>query len=63
LTHSLARRHDANMSSHAKPTPPKACPVCQVAMQATRVGGDTVHRCERCSLTVTVKAPRDRREP
>jgi hypothetical protein len=50
------------MSSHAKPTPPKACPICQVAMQASRVGADTVHRCERCNLVVTVKPPRENRD-
>jgi hypothetical protein len=43
------------MNEH-KPAPPKACPVCQVAMQATRVGEDTEHRCERCALTIRVTA-------
>lgn len=46
------------MNQHPKPSPPKACPVCQVAMQATHMGAETEHRCERCNLTLTVKTPR-----
>lgn len=50
------------MTSNAKPSPPKACPICQVAMQATRKGAETEHRCERCSLTLTVKTSQSGRE-
>ena len=45
------------MNHDRKPAPPKACPVCQVAMQSTRAGADIVHRCEHCNLTMIVKAP------
>lgn len=56
---------NVRMNAPTTPNPPKACPVCQVAMQATRRGEDTVHRCERCSLTITVSAlrHRDERQP
>jgi hypothetical protein len=50
------------MNREPRPTPPKACPVCQVAMQATRKDAEIVHRCERCALTITIKAPRQRGE-
>jgi len=44
------------MSQAFKPAPPKPCPVCQVAMQATVTATDTVHRCQRCGLSVTITA-------
>ncbi len=45
------------MSRVPKPKPPKPCPVCQVAMQS-RVGAHgTVHACQQCGLTVTIKTP------
>jgi hypothetical protein len=31
-------------------------------MQESRLGDETVHRCERCSLTIAVKAPARREE-
>jgi len=54
--------HDKAMSQNAKPSPPKPCPICHVAMQATAKGAETVHRCERCSLTLTVKTSPSGRE-
>jgi tRNA(Ile2) C34 agmatinyltransferase TiaS len=51
------------MNDAAKPTPPKQCPVCHVAMQATVLRGGTHHRCEQCGLTISVAAtkPKDNR--
>ena len=37
-----------------RPGPPKSCPVCQVAMQATRTENGITHRCERCDLIITI---------
>lgn len=47
-----------DMKRIQNPTPPKACPVCRVAMQTTQRDGEIVHRCERCLLTITVELPR-----
>lgn len=44
------------MNQPLRPPPPKPCPVCQVAMQATVNEADTVHRCQRCGLSVTIRA-------
>ncbi len=44
------------MKQPLRPPPPKPCPVCHVAMQATVNEADIVHRCQRCGLTVTFKA-------
>ena len=44
------------MKQPLKSPPPKACPVCQVAMQATVNETDIVHRCQRCGLTMTFRA-------
>jgi Transcription factor zinc-finger len=45
------------MSRMPKPTPPKPCPICQVAMQMTAEAGATVHRCERCGTVISVAKP------
>jgi Zn-finger nucleic acid-binding protein len=37
-----------------RPKPPKVCPVCFVAMQATKTEEKIVHLCQRCGLTITV---------
>jgi len=50
------------MSQAAKTTPPKPCPVCQVAMQATVSDTDTVHRCQRCGLIVSFRTKKPRNE-
>jgi hypothetical protein len=34
--------------------PPKACPVCSVAMQATETKERIVYRCENCGMIITV---------
>lgn len=41
------------------PAPPKACPVCRVAMQLRSDGDDLVHHCKRCDLTVTIAAAKN----
>jgi len=38
----------------SKPEPPKPCPVCLVAMQATEDARGVTHRCERCGTVITV---------
>ena len=40
-----------------KPKPPKICPVCHVAMQATKIENGVVHTCENCGLTITILLP------
>jgi ribosomal protein L37AE/L43A len=49
------------MNSAQKPTPPRQCPVCRIAMQATVVETGIHHRCEQCGLTISVAAqkPKD----
>ena len=44
-----------------RPDRPKTCPVCLVAMQATRLEDRIVHRCQRCELTITI-APIPKKE-
>ncbi len=46
------------MEQQPKPlAPPKACPICSVAMQATETKECIVHRCENCGMTITVVLP------
>jgi hypothetical protein len=37
--------------------PPKACPICSVAMQATETKERIVHRCENCGMIITIVLP------
>ena len=37
--------------------PPKACPICSVAMQATETKERIVHRCENCGMILTIVLP------
>jgi uncharacterized Zn finger protein len=37
--------------------PPKACPICSVAMQATETKERIVHRCENCGMLITIVLP------
>ena len=36
------------------PTPPKVCPVCQIAMQATETDEGVTHYCQNCGLVIEV---------
>src|SRR6185312_11850870 len=63
LTRAALRPDLRGMSRTRRPAPPKPCPVCRIAMQETRREAAIVHRCERCSLTITVKQPALRRGP
>lgn len=40
-----------------RPTPPRACPVCGVAMQTTETETRIVHKCENCGMTIAVVLP------
>jgi hypothetical protein len=42
--------------------PPKPCPICSVAMQATKTDERIVQRCERCGMTITIVLPAKQRE-
>ena len=37
-----------------KPESPKPCPICLVAMQATRDTNGVTHRCAHCGVVVTI---------
>jgi hypothetical protein len=37
--------------------PPKACPICSVAMQATETKERIVHQCENCGMILTIVLP------
>ena len=37
--------------------PPKPCPICSVAMQATETNERIVHCCNNCGMTITVVLP------
>jgi hypothetical protein len=37
--------------------PPKACPICSVAMQATQTKERIVQRCENCGMIITIVLP------
>jgi hypothetical protein len=37
--------------------PPKACPICSVAMQAIEAKERIVHRCENCGMIITIVLP------
>jgi uncharacterized Zn finger protein len=37
--------------------PPKACPICSVAMRATETKERIVHQCENCGLILTIVLP------
>jgi ribosomal protein S27AE len=46
------------MEQQPKPfVPPKACPICSVAMQATETKERIVHRCGRCGMIITIQLP------
>jgi ribosomal protein L37AE/L43A len=34
--------------------PPKSCPICSVAMQATKRDERIIHKCERCGMIITI---------
>jgi uncharacterized Zn finger protein len=38
-------------------TPPRACPICSVAMQAIETKERIVHRCDNCGMTITIVLP------
>ena len=38
--------------------PPKLCPVCHVAMQATKTDDGVLHRCDHCDLIITAYCQR-----
>jgi hypothetical protein len=38
-------------------TPPRACPICSVAMQAAETKERVVHRCENCGMIITIVLP------
>ena len=42
------------MPQWSEPKSAKVCPVCQVTMHVTVNESDTVHRCERCGLIISV---------
>jgi len=44
----------------SKPEPPKSCPVCFVAMQATKEDRRIIHRCERCGTVIEITRPEGR---
>jgi uncharacterized Zn finger protein len=37
--------------------PPKACPICSVAMQVTETEERIVYRCENCGMIITIVLP------
>jgi hypothetical protein len=37
--------------------PPKACPICSVAMQATEAKERIVHRFKNCGMIITIVLP------
>jgi hypothetical protein len=37
-----------------RPTPPKPCPICKIAMQLKSVPNGTIHICQRCGLEIAV---------
>ena len=44
--------------------PPRPCPICKVAMQATKTPWDKiVYRCDACGTMVTVVEPRAPSDP
>jgi uncharacterized Zn finger protein len=46
------------MEQQPKPlVPPKACPICSVAMQATETKERIVYRCENCGMIITIVLP------
>ena len=45
------------MSRLSKLDPPRPCPICRVAMQATATGHSVTHRCERCGTVIAVAKP------
>jgi DNA-directed RNA polymerase subunit M/transcription elongation factor TFIIS len=46
------------MEQHLNPNvPPKACPICSVAMQATETKERIVHRCDNCGMSITIVLP------
>jgi len=34
--------------------PPKSCPICSVAMQATKRDERIIHKCEHCGMIITI---------
>jgi hypothetical protein len=46
------------MEQHPKPfVPPKTCPICSVAMQATETKERIVRRCDNCGMIITIVLP------
>jgi len=46
------------MEQQPKPfVPPKACPICSVAMQVAETKERTVHRCGNCGMIITIQRP------
>jgi uncharacterized Zn finger protein len=37
--------------------PPKSCPICSVAMQATETKERVIYRCENCGMIITIVLP------
>jgi predicted RNA-binding Zn-ribbon protein involved in translation (DUF1610 family) len=37
--------------------PPKSCPICSLAMQATETEERIVHECPNCGMTITIVLP------
>jgi Zn-finger nucleic acid-binding protein len=40
------------MSDKPKPQPPKSCPICRVAMQASETREAILYRCAQCGTQV-----------
>jgi uncharacterized Zn finger protein len=47
----------------SKPEPPKPCPICFVAMQATNEERHIVHRCEQCGTVIMIARATEKENP
>ncbi len=45
-----------------KPTPPRPCPICLVAMQTTEERGRLVNECHNCGMTIVHVLPNEEDE-